>query len=279
MIRLPRFFQPIHVANVLLILLFIPARLMSPALQELTATQDQHTGLRRDLCAVVVLGVFFVFRSNRKATWDHKLLDLFVWTKSLILASFWMSNVVMGLWYSFLCLCVWLVFPLGHYQGESKVEMIDGKGRFAHLLGLAGKGPLLDKTLEVTWLILFYKPFRKECSEPQVVIANLSLKYTSERLRFGKVDISRNAVLAKRFQIDVRTHATLIGQTSCPPSSCSREDRRPRGRHRATPRASTRALSTPRTPCARTSASTGAPPHSNERPGRRAKATLRPARS
>ncbi|CEL99162.1 unnamed protein product [Vitrella brassicaformis CCMP3155] len=175
---------------------------MSPALQELTATQDQHTGLRRDLCAVVVLGVFFVFRSNRKATWDHKLLDLFVWTKSLILASFWMSNVVMGLWYSFLCLCVWLVFPLGHYQGESKVEMIDGKGRFAHLLGLAGKGPLLDKTLEVTWLILFYKPFRKECSEPQVVIANLSLKYTSERLRFGKVDISRNAVLAKRFQID-----------------------------------------------------------------------------
>lgn len=56
----------------------------------------------------------------------------------------------------------------------------------------------------VAWLVEFFAPWAPQCLYLEPVIAELSLKYSSEHLRFGKMDVSRWPALAKKYKISVR---------------------------------------------------------------------------
>lgn len=56
----------------------------------------------------------------------------------------------------------------------------------------------------VSWLIEFYAPWAPQCLYLEPVLAEISLQYSSERLRFGKIDVSRWPALAKRYKISIR---------------------------------------------------------------------------
>ena len=57
---------------------------------------------------------------------------------------------------------------------------------------------------DVTWLVEFFAPWAPQCLYLEPVIAELSLKYSFEHLRFGKLDVSRWPAMAKKYKISVR---------------------------------------------------------------------------
>ncbi|KAJ0391129.1 hypothetical protein ATCC90586_011960 [Pythium insidiosum] len=60
------------------------------------------------------------------------------------------------------------------------------------------------------WLVYFYTDWSDYCLQHDAMIAELSLQYASETLKFGKVDLDQYPDLAREHQIDVSTTSSQL---------------------------------------------------------------------
>lgn len=91
----------------------------------------------------------------------------------------------------------YLLFPQPIFKGPSAVEPLT-PAAFKSLIEDAGKEG--DKT---TWLVEFYAPWSPPCIHLEPAVAELSLKYASDRLRWGRIDASRWPQLAAAQKVQV----------------------------------------------------------------------------
>ena len=88
------------------------------------------------------------------------------------------------------------MFPQPTYKGPSRMEDFT-PASFAEIVEDRTESP-------VSWLVEFYAPWAPQCLYLEPVLAEISLQYSSETLRFGKIDVSRWPALAKRYRISIR---------------------------------------------------------------------------
>lgn len=53
------------------------------------------------------------------------------------------------------------------------------------------------------WLVTFFAPWAPQCLYLEPIIAELSLKYSMDSLRFGKIDVSKWPSIAKKYNISL----------------------------------------------------------------------------
>ena len=53
------------------------------------------------------------------------------------------------------------------------------------------------------WLVYFFAPWSPQCLYLAPVMAEISLQYSNEKLRFGKIDVSRWPAMAKKYKINL----------------------------------------------------------------------------
>lgn len=97
-----------------------------------------------------------------------------------------------------------LLFPKPKYKGPENVTYFMGE-EFEKELAR-------DK--KVKWLIEFYATWNPDCNEFASVFGELSAKYASKNLKFGKIDIARSPKIADKYDVVAsvtsRTLPTLI---------------------------------------------------------------------
>lgn len=155
-----------------------------------------HDPAPQERQALSVLFVGVVVKFLRRQSADAFASDAFTYAKGCIaLMAFYIDGRVLA-YYTIMYTLVMVMFPQPLYAGPSRVEEFT-PASFAELVEDRADS-------DVTWLINFFAPWAPQCLYLEPVIADLSLAYSSEKLRFGKVDVSRWPGLAKKYRINVR---------------------------------------------------------------------------
>ncbi|XP_031559330.1 thioredoxin-related transmembrane protein 2-B-like [Actinia tenebrosa] len=148
----------------------------------------------KDLELLCFLAVVLAVK-NRKlkpASWQEFMSMLFMLCKISNFVLFVRQDIRLGVLYLVICLILFLIFPEPAYKGPDNVRYF--------------RGPGLDEELlhnpNVTWIVEFYGPWSPQCVRLAPIFANLSLKYSCEFLKFGKIDAGKYPVVAKRHRID-----------------------------------------------------------------------------
>jgi hypothetical protein len=91
------------------------------------------------------------------------------------------------------------ILPQPHFHTHTCLFIsgqVDGSGSGA------GSSSAKASARRRRWLVEFYAVWAQPCTDLYPVFAGLSNVYTSERLSFAKIDVSRYPTLASQFRID-----------------------------------------------------------------------------
>lgn len=87
-----------------------------------------------------------------------------------------------------------MVLPQPFYNGPSKMTYFTPAS--FHEVVEKGDG-------ETEWIIEFFAHWSPQCLALEPVIAELSTTYATQKLHFGKMDVSRWPTMAKKYNIDI----------------------------------------------------------------------------
>ncbi|EFN59218.1 hypothetical protein CHLNCDRAFT_59562 [Chlorella variabilis] len=160
-------------------------------------THVYHTGalFQKERFAVTLLAMALAIKYWRRQSLDSFLSDALTYSKSLVVLMVWYMDWRISVYYVLLFLVMYLVFPQPIFQGASAVEQFTP----ASFQSMVAENPQPG----LTWLVEFYAPWAPPCIHLEPVFAELSLKFTTPQLRFGKVDVSRWPQLAKQHKVAV----------------------------------------------------------------------------
>lgn len=117
---------------------------------------------------------------------------------------FFLNRPSYGLSYSVVILAHMLMFPKPRYRGPDQVTYFVGDDFEREL----------TKDPKANWLIEFYETWNPDCNDFAGVFSELSAKFANEKLKFGKIDVSRSPKVAEKHQVvssmTSRTLPTLI---------------------------------------------------------------------
>ncbi|PSC76316.1 Thioredoxin-related transmembrane 2 [Micractinium conductrix] len=132
-----------------------------------------------------------IFKADSADSW---LSDALTYLKAALLLMVWFMDYRLAIYYALAMLVLYLLFPQPMYSGPDAVEPLT-PGSFTELVE---KSPA-----DVAWLVWFYAPWAPPCIHLAPSVADLSLAYSSGRLRFGSVDASRWPQLAAAHKVQV----------------------------------------------------------------------------
>lgn len=117
---------------------------------------------------------------------------------------FFYVKPIYGFTYSAVLLTHILLFPKPKYKGPDHVTYFIGE-EFERRLA-ADKSSI--------WLVEFYATWNPDCTEFASVFKELSAKYATNNLKFGKIDVTRSPKIAEKYDISdsvtTRTLPTVI---------------------------------------------------------------------
>ena len=95
--------------------------------------------------------------------------------------------------YALFCLVLFIAFPEPTYTGPEKITYFRGQ---------ALDEQLLHNPQEI-WVVEFFAPWSPPCTRFASTFAKLSLDYSQEFLRFGKLDVNKYEKIGQKYRIDV----------------------------------------------------------------------------
>ncbi|CAD7701425.1 unnamed protein product [Ostreobium quekettii] len=140
-----------------------------------------------------LFAVAMVVKYPRSASLDGFFSAMFLYAKAVIGLMTWMFDVRMFWCYIILFVTLFLMLPQPVYEGPDKIEYL-----MPYMLN-----DLTSSKDSVTWLVEFFAHWSPTCVHLEPVMADLSLKYGTEKLRFAKFDLARWPGQAKRFRINM----------------------------------------------------------------------------
>jgi thiol-disulfide isomerase/thioredoxin len=102
------------------------------------------------------------------------------------------SDPVYGVLYISVCILHLLLLPEPSYEGPENISYFGGNDLEEEL----------ERDKRIVWLIELYATWSPPCIEFSSVFSQISAKYNLENLRFGKVDLARNAEIAQKYKIN-----------------------------------------------------------------------------
>ncbi|KAL4853602.1 Thioredoxin-related transmembrane protein 2 [Chlorella vulgaris] len=146
--------------------------------------------------ALTLLGMAVMMKFWRRQSMDSFLSDAITYGKSAVALMVWYMDWRICIYYCLLYIVIYLLFPQPIFRGASCLEHFTPAS--FHSMVLQDPQPA-----DVAWLVEFYAPWAPPCIHLEPVFAELSLTYTNDKLRFGKVDASRWSQLAKQHKVAV----------------------------------------------------------------------------
>ncbi|RQM13773.1 hypothetical protein DD237_006072 [Peronospora effusa] len=215
-----RFLAPYYICNAVALLLYVPIRYHQSS-EALTAS-DNYFNLPLEYEIFLLALGSWALNYRKKATADGVISIFFLCGKLAVLASLYYMDITLFGWYAvdtlllytgivsmllipFLLRCYKVLFAaVGQpkYEGPSKiielnpalVEKVVKKSS-----GSKNKGP------PNSWMIFYYADWSDSCMEIEPMLAEMSLRYSSRSLQFGRIDVNKWSDLAVENRISVST--------------------------------------------------------------------------
>lgn len=140
-----------------------------------------------------LLGIALSLKFFRRQSLDGYFADVFFFCKSVIALLTWYMDYRWSLIYIFGYLGIAMTFPQPFFTGKSKMTEFTPETL---------TDVVENQTDEsITWIIEFFAPWSPQCLILEPVIADISNQYSSDRVHFGKIDVSRWPSVGKRYKI------------------------------------------------------------------------------
>lgn len=132
----------------------------------------------------------------RRQSTDGFLADGFFFGKGAIAVLSFYIDLRICIYYLLFFLIISLLYPQPVYRGQSRMFFLT-PAALAHVLKE-------QSTSKMKWLIIFFAPWAPQCIHLEPVFAEISMKYSSKQLRFGKIDVSRWPIAAKEHKVFIQ---------------------------------------------------------------------------
>jgi thiol-disulfide isomerase/thioredoxin len=146
----------------------------------------------------VLLAIVLGFKFARRQSTDGFLADGFFFSKGAIAVLSFYIDLRICVYYMLFFLVLSLLYPQPVFRGESRLVNLT-PAALAHILKEQA-----NEKMKMKWLIVFFAPWAPQCVHLEPVFAEISMKYTSKQLRFGKIDVSRWPIAAKDHKIFIQ---------------------------------------------------------------------------
>ncbi|KAE8905860.1 hypothetical protein PF005_g29768 [Phytophthora fragariae] len=195
-----RFLAPYYVCNAVALLMYVPIR-FNQSSEALTERENfLNLPLEQEIF-LLALGSWLL-NYRKKATADGVLALFFMYGKIAVLASLYYLDITLFGWYAVVCLALFAAVGQPRYDGPSKITELNP----AMVEKLVKKATgSKKKSPPNSWLVFYYADWSDSCVEHEPMLADLSLRYSSSTLQFGRIDVNKWSDLAVENRINVST--------------------------------------------------------------------------
>jgi len=152
--------------------------------------------------ATAVVVVLLIMKINRAASIEEGFGIFFLYVKllNLVLLYFSSTSWVFSIPYVVLSIAIFVLLPQPPYCGPGEVIPLN-KEALAVFLKTDSNSKISSKPPEVR-ILLLDTLWSTRCLNFQPVLASLSLKYTREMIKFGRIDLDEDPDYEDRFNVD-----------------------------------------------------------------------------
>lgn len=148
------------------------------------------------------LAILIVVKSVRTLTLDSFVSDIFMYGKSVILLLSFFTDIRLFSWYLILFAILFLMVPQPFYEGPEAIEYLT-PATYDELVVGTVKDPSKKPEKGPRWLVEMYASWSPPCIHLEPIFAQLSVKYSSDKLQFAKMDLGRWPRIAKEFNVSI----------------------------------------------------------------------------
>ena len=196
------FLRPYYIANTSVLLLYLLIRLLGnkPRKADLKdETLPEAIAYNREIQILATASVVIFARYIKSPTWESFFSQFFTYMKvSCFISCYYISYITMA-WYAIANLVVWMLFKMPLYEGPHKFQSFSSFSDFENTVLKGG-----------TWVVLFYAEWNETCVTTMSMWADLSLKYSTKELKFGRVDVEKLEYLAKKCAVDTSSMSNQL---------------------------------------------------------------------
>ena len=192
-----RYFQRFYVINALVLALYVTIRLtVGPVRISHLQRTDGWTTLPKEWEISLSLLVVLASRYRNAPTVDHYVMTVILFLKTLVLIFLFYIDLRYMVWFMILYLVMFLLLKGPRYTGPHAIHhFLNPKDFEDSVTGANADG-------SVVWLILAVAEGNESCHSFLPVFAELSLRYSTDQLKFGRIDVGVYPELAEVYKID-----------------------------------------------------------------------------
>eukprot|EP00884_Botryococcus_braunii_P016522 jgi/Botrbrau1/3553/Bobra.0078s0010.1 len=187
-----RFLSPYYLANTVLISTYLAHRFL---LRDSSLASSALARSWESVAGVSALAILVSSSRQKVPSVDAFLGQILTVGRCALLALTTLADWRIGLYYLLAVLFLFVLFPQPMYSGPSPIQQLTPA---AFQQDILKAGPT-----DARWLVEFYAPWSSACVHFHPVFVGLAWDCTDERLKFGRMEISRWLGLAKSLGIEV----------------------------------------------------------------------------
>ena len=189
------FINSYYISNTCLLFLYVFFRRNSSQPSDLLIPDDflpESIASNREVQILATGSVVILAKYLKSPTWEAFFMNFFFFAKSCFIIVLYFSNTWLMLWYINICLICWILFKMPFPVYPHKFTDFKSVSEFdAAVLSTF-----------CSWVILFYSPEHLQCITTNSLWCSMSLKYSTNKLKFGKVDVNEGFYIASKCKID-----------------------------------------------------------------------------
>jgi thiol-disulfide isomerase/thioredoxin len=211
-----RFLSSYYILNFLLLLTYPLSRLFFLRNLSRSITDDPFTGFNREAQIFLLLAVVIFARLKRASTWDEYLSIVFTFSHYAFMFLFYLISFKYAAYYALFGFIFWISLKQPRYSGKSKIIKLKNEEEFTKFIAPEtaseeskknhqNKQVKSKKNLsEVTSaLVIFQTSWCDNCTFTYPLWADFSNKFTTSKMKFAEIDVSKNEKLAKEHKVNM----------------------------------------------------------------------------
>ncbi|XP_060532812.1 thioredoxin-related transmembrane protein 2 homolog [Cylas formicarius] len=184
--------KPYYLVNIILSLSYITLK-RTPGICNYLFNSDtcEFDGRETEILFFLLIVVMIRTRKSGSVTMISYLSSSFIYIKLANLILWFNADYLMGIIYGIVFILGALLVPEPTYSGPTNVLYFRGEQSLTEEIAK-------DKTI---WLVAFYTAWNPVCVNFAPVFSKLSMDYSLDNLKFGKIDIGRYLEAGKKYRV------------------------------------------------------------------------------
>lgn len=189
------YFSAYYIFNYLLILIY---PILRNSRNKYMLNKKDNWGYQREDSIITILVSIILLRYVRNfSNWNKFFCEFFFYSKFAISILLFLISMKIAIWYLFACIIIWLLVKYPKYKGPSNILYIQNEEVFNEIMNKLQikqneKGHKKKNNSDNYFFMIFFSNYSYDCLYTEELFAELSVKYFSNNLIFGKMNVDLN---------------------------------------------------------------------------------------